>query len=201
MKPTTPLLTLLAVSLAPALYAQSLNQGDRDRAMSHLHASRKMFLDATDGLTSAQWTFKAGADRWSIAEIAEHLTLTEEGIHGLVQALLKAGPPPESKPAVPADEKILEALRDRSTRANAPEILRPTGKWPDRESQVAEFKKRRDATITYVQTTLDPLRAYTRPHTLFGAIDGYQWYILMAGHTERHVAQMLEVKADPKYPK
>ncbi len=201
MKQAATLLTLLAAHLVPGLAAQPLNQGDRDRAMSHLHASRKMFIDATDGLTPAQWTFKAAPDRWSIADIAEHLTLTEDGINGLVQSTLKAGPPPETKPAVVADEKILESLRDRSKRAQAPEVLRPTGKWPTRDSQVAEFKRRRDATITYVQTTQDALRAYTRPHPLFGAIDGLQWYLLMAGHTERHVAQMLEVKADPKFPK
>jgi hypothetical protein len=31
--------------------------------------------------------------------------------------------------------------------------------------------------------------------------DAYQLILVIAGHTERHVAQIDEVKADPRYPK
>jgi len=34
-----------------------------------------------------------------------------------------------------------------------------------------------------------------------GMLDAYQWILLLSGHTERHTLQILEVKADPKYPK
>jgi hypothetical protein len=32
-------------------------------------------------------------------------------------------------------------------------------------------------------------------------LDGYQCLLLIAGHSERHLQQMREVKADPNYPK
>ena len=32
-------------------------------------------------------------------------------------------------------------------------------------------------------------------------LDGYEWILLIAGHSERHTKQMLEVKANPNFPK
>ena len=43
-----------------------MTQEERDFAMSSLHASRKLFLDAIAGLSDAQWKFKPAPDRWSI---------------------------------------------------------------------------------------------------------------------------------------
>jgi hypothetical protein len=34
----------------------------------------------------------------------------------------------------------------------------------------------------------------------FGKLDAFQAYLFMIGHSERHLAQLKEVKADPKYP-
>jgi hypothetical protein len=31
-------------------------------------------------------------------------------------------------------------------------------------------------------------------------MDGYQWALTVAAHDQRHVFQILEVKADPNYP-
>ena len=66
---------------------------------------------------------------------------------------------------------------------------------------MAHFKESRDANIAYLGTTQDDLRNHFAPHPALGLMDGYQWILLMTGHTERHIAQIQEVKADPKYPK
>jgi len=34
-----------------------------------------------------------------------------------------------------------------------------------------------------------------------GTLDGYQWILLISGHERRHTLQILEVKADPNFPK
>src|SRR5260370_36675682 len=75
---------LLSLAAAPLLPAQTLTQHDREFAMSHLHATRKMFLDSVAGLTPEQWTFKAAPDRWPTAECAEHVAAAEDFIFGLV---------------------------------------------------------------------------------------------------------------------
>ena len=32
-------------------------------------------------------------------------------------------------------------------------------------------------------------------------LDGYEWVLFVAGHSERHTKQINEVKADPNFPK
>jgi hypothetical protein len=57
--------------------------------------------------------------------------------------------------------------------------------------------------MTYLQTTNDDLRDHFFDHPAFGPLDldGYQWLLLISGHSARHTAQIGEVKADPNFPK
>jgi len=180
--------------------AATLTQGERDRAMSSLHATRKQFLDETAGLSDAQWNFKPAPDRWSIAECAEHIVLTEEALFQMVQKVLKS-------PAVPGtdlsanDEAVMKMIVDRSRKAQAAESLKPTHRWKTRAELIDHFKKIRDEHIAFIRDTQEDLRAHVSPHPVFHQLDAYQWILLMAGHSERHVAQIREVKADPKYPR
>jgi hypothetical protein len=32
-------------------------------------------------------------------------------------------------------------------------------------------------------------------------LDGYEWLLFIGAHSERHTKQILEVKADPNFPK
>jgi len=54
--------------------------------------------------------------------------------------------------------------------------------------------------INFVKTTPDDLRNHivTMP---FGSLDDYQMVLFIGAHTNRHVAQMKEVMADPNFPK
>jgi len=187
------------LALATA-FAAPLEQGERDRAMSHLHATRKVFLDSIAGLSDAQWNFKPAADRWSIAECAEHIAVSDDSLFDLMRQTLKSPAAPEKKSAV-KDEFILQVVPDRSVKAKAPEFLQPKRRWPDRETLIAHFKQSRDRNIAYIQTTEDDLRSHFMDHPLLKTIDAYQVMLLLSAHCERHTAQIDEVKADPHYPK
>ncbi len=189
------------------LGAETLSQGERDRAMSHLHATRKLFVDATANLSEAQWKFKSAPDRWSVAECAEHLTESETFLRGLLTATLAKSPVDEGKRAArekdraAMDAKVPAMISDRSQKAQAPEPLRPTGKLGSQGQVVDTFRQRRDETIAMVEQTKEDLRG--RYFALGGAmeIDLYQMLFMISGHTERHVKQMREVMADPNFPK
>lgn len=194
---------LLGITLAGVLPAQTLQQGERDRAMSHLHVTRKLFLDSLEGVTAAQWSWKPSPEVWSVAEVAEHIALSEDMLFGLVRKVA-AGPPATEEQKAEAkgkDETILKALVDRTKKAQAPEPLKPTNKWKTKEELIAAFKKSRDNTIAYVQTTQDDLRGHAVPHPIFKQLDAYQWVLLLSGHAERHTLQLLEVKSMPGFPK
>lgn len=184
--------------MAPAS-SQTLSRGERDYAMSQLHATRKLFLDAIRGLSNEQWRFKPSPERWSIAECAEHVALTEDFLFTRVQALLQTPAEPDRKPGL-EDAKVYELGIDRSRKAQASEpAILPKGRWGSPEEVAAYFRQRRDRTIAYVESTQDPLRAhFTGPAA--DALDAYQLLVMLAAHTERHVAQINEIKADPRYP-
>jgi len=198
-------LLFLFATLLP-LGAETLSQGERDRAMSHLQASRKLYIDATAGLSEAQWKFKSAPDRWSVAECAEHLAESEEFLRGLLLSTLKNSPVNDIKreAARPSrdkmDQMVPVLVADRSKKAQAPEPLKPTGKFGSQEQVVKAFRDRRDATIAFVEQTNEDLRG--RTFSLGGnEIDLYQMAFMISGHTERHVKQMREVLADPNFPK
>jgi len=196
MKYSSFLLALAALPLA----AQPMTQYERDFALSSLHASRKVFLDSITGLSAAQWKFRPGLDRWSIAEVAEHVALTEEFLTDYAQRLLKTPAVKDRKVDPAADASILTRVQDRTDKATHPPETAPTGRYATPEAAAAAFKERRDRTLDYVRTSRDDLRFHvsgTGPE----AMDAYQMLLMIAGHTDRHVAQINEVKASPKYPK
>ncbi len=196
-------LLLLATFLAPC-FAETLTQGERDRLMSDMHATRKRFLDSIAGLSEKQWNFKPDEKVWSVAECAEHITLSENFIFEVASVKLMQTPAaPEKKELVKGkDEFMMTAIRDRSAKFQAPEPLKPTTRqWPTIEAVSREFRARRDAHIAYVQTTQDDLRNHFLAHPVAKIADGYQWLIMLSAHSDRHTAQILEVKARPDFPK
>jgi len=170
--------------------------------MSHLHATRKVFLDSIAGLSDIQWNFKPSPERWSVAECAEHIAVSEDSIFDLLKQVMKSPAAPDKQAAAKGkDELIQRAVPDRSVKAQAPEFLQPKRRWPDREVLIAHFKQSRDRNIAYIQTTDDDLRNHFMEHPLLKTIDAYQIMLLISAHCERHTAQINEVKADPNFPK
>ena len=190
-----------ALALAMA-FAEPLSQTDRDKAMSHFHATRKVFLDSVAGLSDAQWNFKPAPQRWSIAECAEHIAVSEDALFEMVKQVLRLPAEPAKKAMVRGkDEMILRTMPDRSVKAQAPEFLQPKRRWPDRQSLIAHFKESRDRNIAYLQTTDDDLRGHFLEHPVFKTMDAYQMMLLISAHCERHTLQIDEVKTAPNFPK
>jgi hypothetical protein len=192
----------LACALAGCIPAQSLSQGERDRALSELHATRKEFLDIVTKVSDAQWAFKPSPQAWSLAEIAEHITLSETELPAMVaKAMAEPANPLKLSEAKGKDAMILEKVPMRDQKAQAPPILQPRGKWPTRAALVAAFQAARDRNLAYLRETNDPLRAHELDHPAMGPLDCYQWYLLIGAHTERHIDQMREVMTNPAFPK
>jgi len=187
------------VAAAPML-AASLTQADRDRVIAELTASRQQFLDAVAGLSPAQWNFKPDEKTWSVAECAEHIALSEDLIFGSVTRIVQAPAAPDQKSVV-TDEFILRAVVDRTHKFQAPEALQPKHTFATPQEIVDHFKQSREHTIAYVRDTQDDLRGHFFDHPVLKTMDGYQWILLLSAHSQRHTAQLNEVKANPNFPK
>ena len=196
---------LASISLAQtaAPKTSTLTDAERKELIKYLNETRKNFLDAIKGLSEAQWKFKSAPDRWSVAEVAEHIAVSEETLMGMVtDRILKSPAAPEKKEAAQGkDELLKKQVTDRSTKVQAPEMLKPTNRWATEAELAKAFSASRDKNINFVKTTQEDLRSHFGPHPILKDLDAYQWIILISAHSARHTAQINEVKADPNFPK
>ena len=88
----------------------------------------------------------------------------------------------------------------QATDVTAPAPLEPTGKVVPKAQAVKDFETTRGRTLEWVKTTNDALRDHATG-TAPNQMTAYQLVLMLSGHTERHTAQLLEVKASPGYPK
>jgi len=191
----------LVMAVAPS-QAQDVSSADKEKALQYLESTKKGVLDATRGLSEAQWNFKSAPDRWSVAEVMEHLAAAEDLLRGMAQEQVMKSPAVPTRDAAEvkkSDEAVLALVPDRSHKAQAPEPLKPTNRFGSPVAAQKHFVESRATTEDYLKTT-SGLREHVSDSPI-GKLDGYEFLLLIAAHSERHTKQMLEVKADPNFPK
>lgn len=200
----------------------SLTKEDRDFGVSYLKETRHQLHNAISGLSDAQMSFKSGPDKWSVAEITEHIINAENAVFSVVtQQVMKSPVSPElqslikqgvMKSPVPASDQgtdgllvkdravILSATNRTTMKFQAPESVRPRGILKTKADLISQFDKTRERSIAYIETTNDDLRGHLAENWVLGVLDAYQWLLFMTAHSERHIAQINEVKAHPNFP-
>lgn len=191
----------MAVLASTVPTTAEMSTQEREKIVTYLTTTRDQVLAEAAALSDAQWSFKAAPDRWSVGEVVEHLALAEPIIFDLQQKVMAgaAATPELLKAAQGRDAFVLKMIPDRTKKAQAPEPLQPGTKIGARGEVLAAFKTRREKTLEYAGTTTADLRARVGDSAV-GPLDGYQWLLFIGAHTERHLAQLREVKADPKFP-
>jgi uncharacterized damage-inducible protein DinB len=193
-------IAVFACAGAAAARAQEVTQADKDRAIQYLEKTKQGVLDATKGLSEAQWNFKPGPDRWSIAQVMEHIAAAEDYIRGMVVEKVMAAPAVPDRDLKKTDDAVMAMIPDRSQKAQAPEPLVPTNRFGSYDGSLKHFVASRATTEEFLKTT-PGLRDHAVDSPMNMKLDGYQFILLIAAHSERHTKQILEVKADPNYPK
>lgn len=194
---------IIVVLAAVCVYAQNtaLSQADRDSALKYLETTKAGVKQATKGLSAAQWNFKSAPDRWSVAEVTEHIAAAEDYLMGLVTTqVMKAPARTEAEDLKALDDSVLSKIPDRSVKAKAPEPLVPTNRYGTPQASLKHFIDSRSKTEEFLKSTPD-LRDHAVDSPLGKKLDGYEWILFIAAHSERHTKQILEVKADPNFPK
>src|SRR4029434_4781589 len=86
VSPCRAIAAVLLVLAVDNIGAQSPNpdptmtRSERAELIELLNRSNQEFLEAVETVTDQQWSFKPGPDRWSIAEVAEHIVLSEAAL-------------------------------------------------------------------------------------------------------------------------
>jgi uncharacterized damage-inducible protein DinB len=186
--------------LGTLAFGQGLTQADRERGVQYLDQTRDGVVAAVKGLSEAQLKFKSAPDRWSVAETLEHIAKSEEFLlHHLTETVAKAPAGPAGRDTAKTDAAILAMIPDRTHKAKAPAELVPTSTWTPAESLDHFLKTRAD--MTAFLTSTPDLRDHVENSPFGQPWDAYEWVLFIAAHSERHTKQILEVKADPNFPK
>jgi hypothetical protein len=200
MKRTLAVLVLI-LCVAALASAQTLTPADRERAAKYLESTKKGVLDATAGLSEAQWNFKSAPDRWSVAEVTEHIAAAEDLLRGMIiEKVMTAPPRPAGDDVAAIDEMVITMVPDRSQKRQAPEPLKPVNRFGSGQGALKHFVESRQQTVDFLNQH-DDLRAHAIDSPMGKKLDAYEWVLFISAHSERHTKQINEVKADPNFPK
>jgi len=193
--------SMLLVVTSTAVSAQELTLAEKDRALQYLESTKANLLEATKGFSEAQWNFKAAPDRWSAAQVIEHIAASEDFVRdGLLKEKVMLSPHGQPDREVEKiDEAVVTMIPDRTHKAQAPDPLQPRNRFGSPEESLKHFLESRIQTEQYLKTT-----AGLRDHVMDGPVgkmDGYEFILFIAAHSERHTKQLEEVKANPNFPK
>lgn len=166
--------------------------------MDEIHAR---FYERAGALGAEDLSARAGNGGWSVGEIIEHVSMVEQSILKLTNLLLMKAE--AAGVAAPADKSIkpvsVEKIVERSRREKyqAPETAMPGGKLSVADSL---------ARMRGVRSSLEELRprlektdlsTVSYPHPAFGALNPYEWLILLGIHEDRHLRQIETIISAP----
>jgi hypothetical protein len=199
--PLTWTASVLLLVIATAVSAQELTPAERERALQYLESTKASLLETSKGLSEAQWNFKPAPDRWSVAQVIEHIAVSEDFIRdNLVKEKVMVSPQGQpDRNTKRIDEAVVIMIPDRTHKVQAQEPVLPRNRFGSPEESLKHFVGSRATTEQYLKTT-----AGLRDHVMDGPVgkmDGYEFILFIAAHCERHTKQIEEVKADPNFPR
>ena len=180
-----------------------LTPEDRAFLTSHLIQTRDLVLNEIESLRDDQWTFRPDEETWSIAECADHIATIEKMTFSMVSKRMQHAPPDPQRGAEVQKKTpwILEAVPARHARVKVPPGIENTSHSATPQEFAELFQERRGALLHYVSETQDRMHDRVAPHMVFKDLDGCQWLLMISLHSQRHAAQIAEVKTHPAYPK
>ncbi len=185
-----------------SLADNTISKEERKLATDFLKETKKGIWDATQGLTEAQLKFKPAADKWSVEDCVKHIAQSEQMLWGMVEGGLKQPATPERRSEVKIkDEEVIKNVEDRTNKVKTFAPLEPVNTpFKTMNDAWASFAKDRDKLIDYVNTTNEDLRNHVNQLPI-GVFDSFQMLLFIGAHSNRHMQQINEIKADPNFPK
>jgi hypothetical protein len=146
---------LLALGCGAAARAQEVTQAEKDNALQYLESTKKNILETTKGLSAAQWNFKQGPERWSVAQVVEHIAAAEDMLRGLTTEKVMVAPAAPDRDVKHIDEMVVAMVTDRTHKADAPEPLRPVNRFGSPDEALKHFVESRAQTEEFLKKTPD----------------------------------------------
>lgn len=143
------------------------------------------FVRTCASATDAEWVHRESPDAWSIGDVVEHATIANGNVLRRLNSIADH-PLSGAQPDVEDDEMPYLFYRGDEP----PNIATPTGLMHRDRATAKAFGDGIGAVVEFLQANKIDLRTFGVPHPLFGTLDGVQWLLFCAAHTERHRAQV-----------
>ena len=169
-----------------------------DEMLRHLDANRVVLRASVDNVPPHVRETRPSPDRWSVAEVLEHLVRVEEALTRLLGTKISearaAGLLEAERDSSPIAGLLDHAaVVDRRRTVTAGERVMPRGDMDSATALAALDNARvklRDLVVSFDGLNIG---AFTYPHPALGPINGYQWFLFIGSHEARHAAQIREV--------
>ena len=194
MRHVTAVVALLFVASTRAPHAGPLTDMERQRLVAHLEMTGSWLEDELSGLSTAQLDFRPAAGAWTVLEVFDHLVV----VGPIYWRDLQNARPADGRVSWMSDADVLWYGIDRTRRETALATEQPTRTLRNLQAGLEEYRKQHAQLMRYIRTTADDLRSRFVERQ---RCDAYQWALLISTHEQRHILQIREIKADPRYPK
>jgi hypothetical protein len=171
-----------------------------EEVLNYLDLQRAALSEAVELVPAELRDQPPGPDRWSVAQVLQHLVIIEKrigmGMTKWVGDAVAGGLGPELDTSSVLNSLDLALIADRSRRRNAPEEVRP-----NRDLDAVSGWTALEQTRAVLRTGVLPgdglaLGEVIQPHPVLGPINIYQWLLFVAAHEARHTAQVREIAAE-----
>ena len=157
---------------------------------------REKLTEMISNLTEEQTTFLPEGEKWTIANLVEHIAIVEEGMTKISAKLL--GQARDANKSFDGKVKLSEnfakkAVEAQTQKFEAPERVHPSGKLTVAES-LAKLKENRQK-IEELRPLFESVDGtdFKFPHPFMGELSAHEWLTLIGGHEARHIEQIKNI--------
>jgi hypothetical protein len=165
--------------------------------LSVLDETRASFTSAVAAIPAALHRTRPADERWSVAEVIEHLGIVESRIAQMltekIDAARKTGLGAETEVTPVAPMLDVAGVIDRSKPITASEASQPRAGLSVEEGVKLLVDRRAALRQTIIAADGLALGSVEVPHPRLGTLNVYQWLLFLAGHEGRHTNQIREV--------
>ncbi len=161
-------------------------------------ANRKIrlrMIETLSAITREQASALPDGEKWSIAQIADHVSIVNHGMYRICNKLLSKAKENGLRSAGPLDlsEFMAKAAGIVDVKLEAPEMVHPGANRPLAESLASlEESERAFEALRPAFEEFDP-NAFKFPHPFFGEMSAAEWLMLAGGHEARHLSQIKKI--------
>lgn len=157
---------------------------------------REKLKEIVSVLTEEQANFLPEGEKWTVANLVEHIALVENGVTRISAKLLGEAQAAGAKAGGEAkisEDFLQKAAWGRTQKFEAPERVHPTGNLTIVES-LAKLDENRPK-LEELRPLFESVECsnFKFPHPAFGDMSAHEWLALIGGHELRHIAQIKNI--------